>query len=248
MEFSLYLCAASLVRDERDRYLWYKVAVRRGAQECLKTRVMTENKINDSKARVIAVATGLFLRSGLRAVRMDDVAHECGISKRTLYELFEDRESLILACLEEVCRVLDEEHKELIRGAENVLHAFWLIFSQKNESCAVDSTIVDELRRYYPKAFEHLIINVHEDMVLKTKEHLLKGVEDGLIMESLEIDFFSRAMTNYIYGLGLIQINTSTTGVVLNERTIASAVAIFLRGISTERGRRYIDEKILKTL
>lgn len=209
---------------------------------------MTEHKTNDNKARVISEATRLFLKSGLKAVRMDDVAHECGISKRTLYELFEDREHLIMGCLDEECRAQGEEHQELMVGAENVLHAFWLLFSHKKESCFIDATIVDELRRYYPKAFEHLMVNVHEIMVRKIYEQLHKGVSDGLIIESLDLEFFSRAMTNYIYGLGLIQHNTSITGVVLNEQTIPSAVLIFLRGISTERGRGYIDEKILKTL
>ena len=208
---------------------------------------MTENKISDSRARVISVATRLFLKSGFKAVRMDDVAHECGISKRTLYELFEDREHLIMGCLDEQCIAQGEEHQELMVDAENVLHAFWLLFSQKKESSFIDATIVDELRRFYPKAFEHLMVNVHEIMVRKIYEQLRKGVCDGLIVESLDLEFFSRAMTNYIYGLGLIQHNTSTTGVVLNEQTIPSAVVIFLRGISTEKGMRYIDENILKT-
>ncbi len=213
----------------------------------LKTNNMTESRINDSKARVISVATRLFLKSGLKAVRMDDVAHECGISKRTLYELFEDRESLILGCLEEVCQAQERAHIEMTQGAENILHAFWLIFSYRKETCTIDNSIINELRRYYPRAFEHLMINVHERVVENTKEHLQKGVSDGLIMESLNLDFFSRALTNYIYGLGIIEQHTSTTGVTLNEQSIPSAVVIFLRGISTEKGIRYIDENILKT-
>jgi hypothetical protein len=84
-------------------------------------------------------------------------------------------------------------------------------------------------------------------MVRKIYEQLRKGVSDGLIVESLDLEFFSRAMTNYIDGLGRIQHNTSTTGVTLNEQTIPSAAIIFLRGISTEKGVRYIDENILKT-
>lgn len=200
-----------------------------------------------NKKRIVEVAKQMFFARGIRAVRMDDIAHECGISKRTLYELFEDREHLIMGCLDEQCKAQGEEHQELMVSAENVLHAFWLLFSQKKESSFIDATIVDELRRYYPKAFEHLMVNVHEIMVRKIYEQLRKGVSDGLIVESLDLEFFSRAMTNYIYGLGLIQHNTSTTGVVLNEQTIPSAVVIFLRGISTEKGMRYIDENILKT-
>ena len=48
-----------------------------------------------SKDRIIAESTDLFVRYGVKSVRMDDIASRLGVSKRTIYELFGDRESLI---------------------------------------------------------------------------------------------------------------------------------------------------------
>lgn len=55
-----------------------------------------------SKDRIIAESTDLFVRYGVKSVRMDDIASRLGVSKRTIYELFGDRESLI----PDLCRVL----------------------------------------------------------------------------------------------------------------------------------------------
>lgn len=207
---------------------------------------MTNVKVNNLRERVVGVASELFQRSGLRAVRMDDVARECGISKRTLYEIFEDREQLIRECMLLSSRQSHERSAQATEGAENVLHAFWLIFSQNRQQHNVDVAIIQELQRYYPDVFRDVVVDIHEKTVADTRRELQKGVDDGLIMASLDLEFFSRALTNYIYGLGMIELNTATTGVNITEHTMPSAVLIFLRGISTEKGREYIDNKFIK--
>ena len=53
-----------------------------------------------SRDRIIAESTDLFVRYGVKSVRMDDIASRLGVSKRTIYELFGDRESLIQTCVE----------------------------------------------------------------------------------------------------------------------------------------------------
>ena len=48
--------------------------------------------------QIIEKTTELFVHNGVKSMRMDDIASELGISKRTIYEQFSDRESLIEAC------------------------------------------------------------------------------------------------------------------------------------------------------
>ena len=57
------------------------------------------------KERVIRIATDLFLRYGIKAITMDYIAGQLGMSKRTLYEIFKDKDSLLLSCVQHV----DEE-------------------------------------------------------------------------------------------------------------------------------------------
>ena len=202
----------------------------------------------NNRERIVSVAQEMFLSRGIRSVRMDDIAHACGVSKRTLYELFNDREELIGESLLHHATEIHKLSQEAIAQAENVLHAFWLEATNRSKLHPGVNTLLEDLRRYYPKVMENLMPQIHEAVVLHTHEKLAEGVKDGLILPSLDLDFFSRALTNYVYGLGVIEANTATTGVVITSQTVPSAILIFLRGISTEKGRRYIDENLLKTL
>ena len=51
------------------------------------------------RERILTVAMEMFYKSGIKPVRMDDIANNLSISKRTLYEVFQDKETLLLECL-----------------------------------------------------------------------------------------------------------------------------------------------------
>ena len=51
---------------------------------------------NELKFRIIRTAMPLFKQKGIKAVRMDDIANILSISKRTLYEIYNNKEDLLL--------------------------------------------------------------------------------------------------------------------------------------------------------
>ena len=53
-----------------------------------------------TKEEIIHATQELIARNGIRAVRVDEIAQTLGISKRTLYEMFTDKNDLVSACLE----------------------------------------------------------------------------------------------------------------------------------------------------
>lgn len=53
-----------------------------------------------TKEEIIRTTQDLIARNGIRAVRVDEIAQMLGISKRTLYEMFVDKNGLISACLD----------------------------------------------------------------------------------------------------------------------------------------------------
>lgn len=57
-----------------------------------------------TREEVLRTTQELITRNGIRAVRVDEIARKMGISKRTLYELFADKEELMNTCLDEIGR------------------------------------------------------------------------------------------------------------------------------------------------
>ena len=61
-----------------------------------------------TKEEIIRITQELITRNGIRAVRVDEIAQTLGISKRTLYEMFADKEDLVSACLDFMCHQQQE--------------------------------------------------------------------------------------------------------------------------------------------
>lgn len=60
----------------------------------------TEDMTPPQKERIIDQAMQMFATQGIKSVRMDDIAQHLGVSKRTLYELFGDKEGLLYLAME----------------------------------------------------------------------------------------------------------------------------------------------------
>lgn len=196
------------------------------------------------KQHIIDEATAMFIEQGIKSVRMDDIASRCGISKRTLYEMFVDREDLIKQCLEYHFDS-NGDFKNMLPPTENVIEEFWLVFSKSRDFRRINIGLMNSLCRYYPAVLKEFIKEHHEKMYSNSLKKLQQGVDEGLIMPQLDLNYFARALTNYIYGLTLIDANADLTSTRIEPETFRRAVIIFLRGITTEKGRRYIDNKLL---
>lgn len=62
-----------------------------------RTRATTEYR-KELKGKILEVALCEFKQKGIRAVKMDDIARMLTISKRTLYEIYPNKEELLLEC------------------------------------------------------------------------------------------------------------------------------------------------------
>ena len=51
------------------------------------------------REKVVEHVSQMIMALGVKSVRMDDVAGSLGMSKRTLYEMFGDKEELLYQCM-----------------------------------------------------------------------------------------------------------------------------------------------------
>src|ERR1700719_2494513 len=83
--------------------------------------IMSAPEKLDMKERILATSDRLFYMRGIRAVGVDTVAAEIGISKRTLYNHFPSKNELISAYLERRFRPVPSSDKP---PAEQILRTF----------------------------------------------------------------------------------------------------------------------------
>ena len=81
-------------------------------------------EISDLKKRVIEQSLKLFLKYGVKSITMNDIAKECGISKRTLYENFNDKDELLSLVLKTMNAYTRKERRSLEENSSDVLDYF----------------------------------------------------------------------------------------------------------------------------
>lgn len=202
------------------------------------------------KERVITEATRMFSEMGIKSVRMDDIAVACGISKRTLYENFADREDLVRQSIYYHLRRHEEEMLGQMKAASNVIDEFWIMFGHSSEFRASTKLVVLDLIKYYPQIFDEVMRNHYETIVRNNEQRLRKGIEQGLFLRCIDTELMARSLTRYLYGLHRdfsdVVISAHVDDNKPEPRPLQLAIMFFLRGITTEKGREYIDGNILK--
>ena len=175
---------------------------------------------------IIQLAAEMFVGQGIKAVRMDDIARHIGVSKRTIYEQFGDKEELLYQCLSYYVREQDRRHAELGAQAKNVLEAMLLVFGDVMDKAEISHRLQSNLRRFYPKVYERLVAERrNRDGLEQFKIALSRGVEEGYFQGIVNFDLSHNMATN---------------------EALVFLVVKFLRGISTEKGMRLIDDFLEK--
>ncbi len=193
------------------------------------------------KEHIVEAASKMFAGYGIKAVRMDDIAHELGVSKRTLYELFGDKEELLYEALIHLFSEKRKEHMLIASKAENLLEAMFLVLNKMMEEAPVHNRLTSNLKKFYPKVFERIkSVGIEEN-----NRSLLKHIEEG-ISEGYFVDWMDSELTIAIFcGVarslkgGNEQLNIEAQ--VSEREAFIQVITTLFRGIATEKGRKLMD-------
>lgn len=193
---------------------------------------------------------GMFFANGIKSVRMDDIASACGISKRTLYENFSDREELIRQSLWYHLDKYMGESVERFSKAENVIEEFWTIIGYGTSFRAATKMVVSDLMKFYPGIFSEFVQKHHLKVIEENRKRFERGQAQGLILKNIDTAFLARNLSSYLYGLNKeyedIEIeHIAKSDLMARPKSLQFSIMLHLRGLATEKGRKYIDEKIL---
>ena len=191
---------------------------------------------SELRERIVNAATTLFQQHGIKQVRMDDVASELGISKKTLYAVFADKEAILLEVVKLTSSALCEGLREILTLSTNVVEQIFLLYKRIIEHCrTVNPLFFTELIRY--AEVEAYFDRMHGDHSYYVKEWLQKGVEQGLLREDINYDVFLQQDG--------FQIDKLLTNPSVREYPAEviynSVVLVLLRGLATEKGLLIIE-------
>ena len=107
------------------------------------------------KDKILDSAIALFHERGVKAVKMDDIANCLSISKRTLYEIYDNKEDLLFECVKTSFEHSEKELHESVENADNVMDILLRIYRLKmNLLRKTHPSFYCELEKY-PKILEY---------------------------------------------------------------------------------------------
>jgi AcrR family transcriptional regulator len=147
----------------------------------------------DARERILVKAHELFNRFGFRRVTMDEIAVKTGMSKKTIYQYFENKDEIVNAVVDEHinrnCSVC-EMHSN---NSENAVHEIFLnietIFDLIGD---MNPTVFEDLEKYFPAVFVKLYQHKNEYFSRKVKDNLLKGIREGYYRKELNVDIMTK--------------------------------------------------------
>jgi AcrR family transcriptional regulator len=196
----------------------------------------------DLKERIIENASTLFFQKGVKSMTMSDIANELGISKRTLYEVFRDKEDLLENCICSYMEKTDKAMQALIDRSEDVIDTLMRIYAWNlNEMRSINRMSVSDLKKYHSSLFKR-IEQKQKDNIFILLPLLNKGVEQGLIRNDVNFEIilwlirsqFRALMNDDFFPIEKFSMNEFIQAIILN----------FIRGIATPAGNEKVDSMV----
>ncbi len=195
---------------------------------------LSQNK--DLRKHVVDIASEMFYRLGIRSVTMDDIAHKLTMSKRTLYQIFADKESLLLAGAIKHDEEDRAQMEQLSKECSNVLEFLLVMFEKKmREMDAMCPTFFTDLMKY-----PALVAHYEESRKAQEGEGVMflnKGKEQGLFRQDVCFPIVVRQITA---GMELIIKNRLWEEYSQSE-IFLNTVIPYIRGCATQKGIDMID-------
>lgn len=190
---------------------------------------------SELRERIVRTATILFQQHGIKQVRMDDVASALGISKKTLYGAFADKEALLLEVVKLTSALFCEAIRESLQQSTNVVEQIFLLYKRVIEhSREVNPLFFTELIRY--TELDAYFDRMHTEHFGYVKGWLQEGVKQGLLRDDIDYDVFLQQDGFQIDKL----LRNPSVRKYPAEVIYQSVVLVLLRGMATDKGQEII--------
>ncbi len=195
----------------------------------------------EPQERIVIKSHELFMRYGIRSVSMDEVANHLGMSKKTIYQFYADKDALVEDVIDiEINRNKSEciGHKQ---GSENAIHEIFLAMDMVKEMLShMNPSVIFDLEKFHPSAFKKYSDHKNKFLYTTIRENLELGKKEGLYREEIQTDIMARfRLTSMfiIFNHELFPLGKHSLA-----HTIEEITDNFIYGIATAKGQKLIQK------
>lgn len=189
------------------------------------------------KEKILRIADELFMLNGVKAVKMDDIACKLGISKRTLYELYPNKEELIFETFKTNINKETEKFMHKIKGYTDTMDILAEFFKMRVRQMKKSNPSIFHEIASYPRvlAFIEDFRKQHSD---SAKIFYSKCQEEGYIRSDVNLDLLRTShqlLSDALY-------SSDKYSQYKPDEILRTMMALFIRSVCTDKGIKRIDK------
>jgi AcrR family transcriptional regulator len=204
----------------------------------------------EPKERISVKAHELFMQYGIRSVSMDDIANSLGMSKKTLYQYFVDKDELVDAVVDGHIAFIQTDCASCRRDAKDAVHEIFITMDRIIEQLSnMNPMVLNDLAKFHFKAFQRF--KEHKDKFLA--KIIIENIEWGKTEDLYRSDIDMDVMSKFRLESMMIPFNISVfpPGKYNLAEISGQIIEHFVYGLATIKGHKlilkYKQEKKLNT-
>jgi TetR/AcrR family transcriptional regulator, cholesterol catabolism regulator len=146
------------------------------------------------KDRIKLKAHDLFMQFGVRSITMDEIALQMGVSKKTIYQYYADKDELVDAVMIDKIKFNQDCCLRDKQDAKDAIHEVFLAIEMMQEMFQnMNPSILFELEKYYPKSFENFLHHKYDFLYRIITENIERGIAEELYRTDIDIKVLVKA-------------------------------------------------------
>jgi AcrR family transcriptional regulator len=206
-----------------------------------KVSLVLPTLIMEAKERIVNKAHELFMLYGIRSVSMDEIAAHLGMSKKTIYQSFEDKDAIVDGVVNIEIEMNEKNFAQQKILAENAVHEIFLAIDMIQEMLkGMNPSILFDLEKYHGSAYKKFRDHKNNFYYGMMCDNLNRGIIEEMYKKDINIDIMARFRVSSIFLIFNPEVFPSTK-YNLTE-TFWEITANFLHGLVTPKGNKLIDK------
>jgi len=192
---------------------------------------------------IIQRVSELYLKYGIKSITMDDAARELGISKKTLYEHFKDKDELVKQFVEHHMQQMHEEMQKLQTSQVNAIEELLIVSKFITEYLkSISPSATYDLQKYYPEIWRNINFKQRDRIFQRIRDNMVRGIKEGLYRKDMNIEIIANF---YLFRMEMSQtFDLIVESKYSYEELFNTSFNYHIRGIANQKGIDYLECKL----
>lgn len=197
--------------------------------------------MEETKEKILTHASALFMKYGFKSITMDDICRELGMSKKTIYQFYSDKNELVSACIDAELNTMECGADAIMSKYENPIDAMIAIIEFTGGMMqSLTPGVLFDLKKYFRSSWDKLDNHIKQAVYASVKANVENGQKKGLYRKDTDINHISMIYVHLVQLL--IDPDLLDKGVVIRDLHMA-ITRYHIRAICTIKGLEYFEEK-----